>query len=671
MPKPTRKQSQFSTANNKSNQNPHLSDGQLLFVLDGESSPQEAAQVDVHIASCWSCRARREQIERAIGNVVEYRDCLIQPHLPIPGGRERFVDRLEEFTRTAAQPSLWRRIILRGLRAFESIAQDAIPRHAWTCALILAGFVLFSLHLWQTPKVSASQLLVNAQASEVRAWHNVTRPVIYQKLRIQVGNRSVTRTIYRDPVGTRRVGRLDLAGIDDKTFADVKGFQSEKRDQPNAMKAADAELRQAFLTAHLSWDDPLSASSYSAWYKSLNDKVDDVTVVGKDFITLRTMTSEGPIAEASITVRTNDFHPVEEEVRLQDSRRLEVHELAWEILPMDAINEAIFEPETTPTIPIKRPVSPIPLPAGVTDAELAEAELRARIALHSEKADLGEPIEVDLHKPNSGEAAVVVKGIVRTAERENELLAALQSIPHVELWLQTMEEAQTELAQRSTGEFQEENREFTSAATPQDPSGVGEGVGTPKSESAVIAKAGRSAFEQRLEISFPIAKDRTTFVNETVEVVQNAMAEAWALRRLTNRYTPDVVVELNSGSQQNLELLIRDHVSVLRQDVNEIRLRISPLLPPISMSEVAAESDGSPSIGATEIDWRDTIMNAFSEMQKVNDNGGTLLTGSSETVPDPQSLTRELQQAIEKLDAHLLSLYQQVNGPFLSGTKTN
>jgi hypothetical protein len=671
VPKPTENRSHSSADNKQSSQNPHLSDEQLLFALDGELSAHETARVEVHVTSCWSCRARREQIEKAIGDVVGYRDRLIQPYFPIPTGkRSGFVTRLEEFARTAARPTLRSRI-LRALRMFESIAQDATPRHAWAGALVVASLALFLyLRLWEVPKVSASQLLVNAQASEVRALHSVAKPVVYQKLRIQIGGRTVTRTIYRDTVGKRQVGRLDVVEGYGEKSAGNEELRSQPRDETNAVKTADAELRRTFLTAHLSWDDPLSPTNYSAWHKSLDEKLDEVTAVGNDFITLKTTTSEGPIAEASITVRTIDFHPVAEDLRLKDARQIAVHELAWEILPMEAINEAIFEPKPAPDALNSRPAS-VPLQAaGVTDPELAEAELRARVAIHAEKADLGEPIELDRDIPRSGQRSVVVRGIVSTPERKNDLLAALQGIPHVELHLQTTEEAQSsqqDQADRRHGA----GRQITQEAPVQELGAASEGVEATGHEPIAIVVAGRSAFEQHLEERFPIAKDRTAFVNETVELVQDAMAQAWALRRLTNRYTPDVVAELSSGSQQTLELLIRDDVSVLRQDVDEVEIRISPLLSPALTTKVPPVSDVPLSAAAMDSEWRRTVMSVFSEAQKVNDNGGALLAGSSETLSDPQTVVRELQQALAELDTQLPALYQQVSGPFLSLPKNS
>jgi len=671
--KPSENRSNNLAEDKKSDQNPHLSDEQLLLALDGELSAHGAAEVEDHVASCWACRARREQIEKVIGDVVDYRDQLVQPYFSFSTGRRsRFINQLDQLAASIGRPPLWKRL-LSVTRGLWTISQIEMPRYVWIGAPFVAILAFFSFtRLWHLPKVSASELLENAQSSEALAIRSVTKPVVYQKLRIRVGSGSVTRTMYRDPVGMRRVGHLDVVEGDDQSLAGDEGFRSEMRDQPNAVKAADAELRRTFLTAHLSWEDPLSPSNYSAWYKSLDDKVDEVTAVGNDLITLKTTTSEGPIAEASITVRTTDFHPVEEDLRLQDARQVEIQEIAWEVLPMEAINEAIFEPETTPASLNKRPANPPVLPAAVSDAELAEAELRARVAIHAEKADLGEPIELDRDIAKTGQPSVIVRGIVNTSDRKNDLLAALQGIPHVELRLQTMEEAQAQQDLVPTDERQDVTPQVTQSAPVREYDVPNEGIEATRHEPVPIVVIGSSAFEQQLEARFPIAKNRTTFVNETVELVQNAMAQAWALRRLRDRYTPDMVAELSSEAQQTLELLIRDHVSELRQDVDDVRVRVLPLLSPTTMiatSPSASEATLSPATTAS--DWRGTAMSVFSETQKVNDNGSALLAGSRETLSDPQAAVRELQLALVDLETQVPLLYQQVREAFLSESRNS
>jgi hypothetical protein len=669
MNKPIDYRGQGSIENKKSDQNPHLSDEQLLLDLDGELSAHEAGQVEAHIQSCWSCRARRDQIEKAIGNVVEYRDHLVRPYFPIPTGwRSQFLGRLEQLTVNVDRLPLWKRI-LKTPRILKAISHIVVPRYVWTGALVIGISSLFLFtHFLQAPKVSAGELLENARGFEVRATQSVAKPVVYQKLSIRAGSETVTRTIYRDPVGKRQVDRIEVVeGARDKSPSNA-GLQRRPLDKPNAVPTAEAELRQIFFTANLSWEDPLSPTNYSTWYHSLDEKSDEMSTGDEKFVVLKTTTSEGPIAEGRITVRASDFHLIEEDLRLQDGRLVELHELAWDVLPMDAIDVSIFEPEPMLFAPVnKLPTNVALQPPVVTDSELAEAELRARVALHTEKADLGEQIDLDRDQLSSGQRSVVVRGIVNTLERKRELLAAIQGIPHVEVRLQTTEEAQSQQVQVPADKSQSAVSQNAQAAMIQEygnAAGTGEGIGRDMQNSL---NTGREAFERRLEERFPIAKDRTTFVNETVEIVQDAMTQAWALRRLTNRYTPDAVEELSSGSQQTLELLIRDHVSELCLDVDEVRSRVSPFLSPTFVASAPpSESDTPVTTGTVASDWRDIVLTVFSEIQKVNDDGGNLLAGSNQNPFDPQSAVRELQEALTGLKTQLPALYQQVRGPFLN-----
>ena len=95
---------------------------------------------------------------------------------------------------------------------------------------------------------------------------------------------------------------------------------------------------------------------------------------------------------------------------------------------------------------------------------------------------------------------------------------------------------------------------------------------------------GRRALEQQLEERYPKAEDRSAFINGVVELVQEALAQAWALRRLRDHYGPETVAQLSRGSRQTLELLIRDHVSVLRQNVDEARDMVATIVSPEPVS---------------------------------------------------------------------------------------
>ncbi len=49
----------------------HIADRELLLEADGEVSAARAARIRNHLAGCWSCRTRKEELESAIGDFVK------------------------------------------------------------------------------------------------------------------------------------------------------------------------------------------------------------------------------------------------------------------------------------------------------------------------------------------------------------------------------------------------------------------------------------------------------------------------------------------------------------------------------------------------------------------------------------------------------------------------
>jgi hypothetical protein len=50
-------------------ENLHISDGDLLLMVDGELSARRAAQIRTHLEACWNCRGRMARIE---GTIVDF-----------------------------------------------------------------------------------------------------------------------------------------------------------------------------------------------------------------------------------------------------------------------------------------------------------------------------------------------------------------------------------------------------------------------------------------------------------------------------------------------------------------------------------------------------------------------------------------------------------------------
>ena len=66
----------------------HLPDQRLLLDVEGELSPPDEKLARVHLARCWKCRARRQELENAItGFVCAYQRKFETKLPPVAGPR--------------------------------------------------------------------------------------------------------------------------------------------------------------------------------------------------------------------------------------------------------------------------------------------------------------------------------------------------------------------------------------------------------------------------------------------------------------------------------------------------------------------------------------------------------------------------------------------------------
>jgi hypothetical protein len=82
-------------------QDSHLTDHDLLLASDGELPIDRAA----HLSKCWSCRARKQEIEDAIGDFVRFHRDSLDPMVP-PGAGSRALLKAK-LARIAATPAPW------------------------------------------------------------------------------------------------------------------------------------------------------------------------------------------------------------------------------------------------------------------------------------------------------------------------------------------------------------------------------------------------------------------------------------------------------------------------------------------------------------------------------------------------------------------------------------
>lgn len=104
----------------------HLSDRELLMALDGEAAPREIHRVERHLAACWSCRARKLDLEDSIADFVHlHQQRLSVQAAPADGPRALLKARMAEMAHSPASPPFW--------------------RAAWFAAALACGVAVFGL----------------------------------------------------------------------------------------------------------------------------------------------------------------------------------------------------------------------------------------------------------------------------------------------------------------------------------------------------------------------------------------------------------------------------------------------------------------------------------------------------------------------------------------------
>jgi DNA-directed RNA polymerase specialized sigma24 family protein len=294
------------------------------------------------------------------------------------------------------------------------------PLLATGLALAFASIICIVLWTRSGPGVSAHDLLLHAQKQEATVALNHPTGVIVQRVRIKTPVRTTERTLYRD-------------------------IQRQRHARNRALDGSDAKLKAKLAGAGVDWDDPLSPVAYRDWRNRELLQNDSVQSVGDNLLTLTTKVNDGEVISESLTVRASDFHPVGKTVRLRDYGTVEIAEVNYSVLPWDAVNPNWFEPAgiTNPGASSDMPPALLPrLPVSLTDGELDEAELSARLALNQLHADTGEQIQI-VRDPSG----IVVKGIVETEQRRHQLDDQLDMLSHVTASISSIEELKARPAQ--------------------------------------------------------------------------------------------------------------------------------------------------------------------------------------------------------------------------------
>ncbi len=256
-------------------------------------------------------------------------------------------------------------------------------------------------------------------------------------------------------------------------------------------------------------------------------------------------------------------------------------------IPAARLSLAMFEPDYPQHIPAEPMAAnrfpampPVQAPVHVTPprplpSELIATEVAARYALHRVRACLGDPVEITRSCEN-----VRISGVVSTSERKNLLIAALSEIeatPWLIHDLRTIDEGLASQAPSRDLSQEDDRRRIRDEAGSTD--------------SLAVRIAGhRLPIEDHLERYFrakhksaesgrnDLDKSVRRLAAEVVTLSGDALAEAWALRRLADASAGRWTRRLPPSSRWLVEAMLQDHLNELHAKAGQIHTLIEPVL---------------------------------------------------------------------------------------------
>jgi len=521
-------------------ENDHLSEEQLLMLVDGELSSKESGNAREHLETCWTCRGELEKIEETISTFVEFRKKIQTPLTePPPNNWSNFNRQIAKIKREeSTPPRLWFN--------FSNLSPIQLRFGIASIAAIL--IIALVWQLIPTAAVSASELLDKSTANQKEKLNATNRPVVYQKLRVRSANeKSMNWEVWNDADNSR--SKQVIGG-----------------DQPKESVRILQELSEILQINKMSPENPLSPESIVSWRSSLTDKADEITE--GETVTLKTtnrnITFDGQIKEAVINFRPSDFHPLEQILRVKigdGEKTFEISEVNFEVVSLNTLKPNFFEetPTSNEIVKItKTESSPSPQPSESPEVSpspktenspesgenktskienspkiAADVNLEVEVLqlLNNAKADLGEEITV---KRENG--ILYVRGLVETPERKIEILNNLQSVrqnPAVRIELETIAEAvakqKNPTSKKPTAVDELETKTLTTAA-----------------QNDLVEKLGSEAEAKR-------------FASNTVSRSSQAMSHVYALRKLVRQFSAAEIKNLSPEAKAKWLNLIASH----------------------------------------------------------------------------------------------------------------
>jgi len=404
-----------------SSQQAHPSEEQLFRAFDADLTQIEADNIRAHVDKCWECRAKWDVWSNARSDYMLYKHEVQHNVATPPANWAPFQLRLMRLAEELDAKKEQRRA--RALvKFFQTLT--AVPYLRASIAGVIA--ILLVVVSWdvvghrKAPTANASEVLQRAAANEHAELLRRVHPVAYQKLHIKVNGRGFARTIYRDMNSSRQVDQID---------SDVKAPSSK-----DALEEL-VRVKGVFSAAQLDWMAPLSPSRFNDWRTASRVRRERI-LRSHEVTEVRTEVSDGPITEASMTLRNSDFHPVAEALTLNDGRTVEIAEMDYNIFEFSQLSASLFGTAEPALLTAVKPA-----PDRLASLSVDDLELEALIKLDRVDALVKDQVKVN----TVDDGKILIHGVVDTDERKAELqhaLAAISMAHSVRIEIRTVAEAE-------------------------------------------------------------------------------------------------------------------------------------------------------------------------------------------------------------------------------------
>jgi|GEM_PF-767060 len=664
----------------------HCSDERLLAYVDGELPGRTADKTARHLAVCWQCRARLDEMEHqayAVARALSD-DSFLHP-LHMAEIKERLTAAQREYERKLASKIPVRLRVSAGWWAAAA---------ACACMGLVAAVVF-----WRGQTQKHEILAKSEQAEQVL----ITQPV-HQTLHVELSEtrpRSLKRNgkieIWSEPKQNHfalrwwdaQAGSLRQAlwrPQDDRQYAyrytSAPGVIPHYASLSKVVSLADLSQQgveiEAFERQFMNWLEnrqwkPITlAQDFAGFVSQDGVELNLERISGAEGARVLRLTARrraGTLTrEIVLEMDGTSYRPLLLRMAFETPDRaveLSLISERVETVPAAVLRASVFTPEVGLTAPPARVVKAPPLPPGptpslvtagaaftaaFTEAELSEKQIQVEYALHRFGACLGEPVQVT----RQGVSGIAVTGLVADTELRDVLRAALsnyRSAGWLTVDIRTVDEALTsvlaqqprESADGSAGKEAVTANTMMASKPPVEDFLVEYFREHPETQAASASSAaGASSAKDP-------SKQAAQFAGRAVSLSQAALAEAWALRRLAQSYGG--FSDLPVRSQWFLKAMIIDHLRALREQLDRQFELLAPVAPPAQAQDSDDDSNRH---------WEDRVLRLFRAIENLHDATLELFAGTppktgaaslSQTLAQSASTLKRLRSATQVVEA--------------------